>query len=99
MPLRSSARPFSSARSYSFAILLKSLRPISFASRLIANPRSALALLCAVTLYFAIPLLNNAPLLFATPLLYQALLTALCFAIPSLYLASPYAALPPLRIA
>lgn len=56
MPLRSSARPFSSARSYSFAILLKSLRPVAFASRLIANPRSALALLCAATLYFAIPL-------------------------------------------
>lgn len=56
MPLRSSARPFSSARSYSFAILLKSLRPVAFASRLIANPRSALALLCAATLYFAMPL-------------------------------------------
>jgi hypothetical protein len=47
----------------------------------------ALAFLCAATLYFAIPLLNNAPLFFANPLLYQALLTALCFAISLLHLA------------
>ena len=33
MPLRSSARPCSSSRSYSFAILLKSLRPVAFATR------------------------------------------------------------------